>query len=126
VTVDTNGAKANEAQIVETTMGAGETLDLKPMLPSEISGDGWTWETSDTEIATVDGDGIVTALQPGSVVITMTNGEGEQAVFTVRVEEALFELELPEIELLPVEDELLPLEDEAFAGEIELEMAMAE
>ena len=115
-TVSTNRAKANEAQVFEATMGVGEALDLKPMLPSEISGDGWTWETNDPAIATVDGDGIVTALLPGSVVITMTHGEGEQAVFTVKVEEALFDLALPEIDLLPVEDELLPVEDEEFAG----------
>ena len=96
------------------------------MLPSEISGDGWTWETNDPAIATVSGDGVVTALQPGTVVVTMTGGEGERFVFTVSVEEALFDLELPEIELLPVEDELLPLEEEAFTGEIELELATEE
>jgi hypothetical protein len=96
------------------------------LLPAEISDAAQTWETSDAAIATVAGDGVVTALQPGTVVITMTNGEGEQAVFTVRVEEVLFELELPEIELMPVEDELLPLEDEAFTGEIELELATEE
>ena len=119
-TVKTAAGKAKNAsaeQVVKTSMNAGEALDLKEMLPGEISDFEQTWESNDADIATVSGDGVVKALKAGEVIITMTNGDGEKVVFTVTVNEAeLLHLDLSDIEVIPIEDEEL-------MGEMELEIA---
>jgi len=35
-----------------------------------------TWTSSDSTVATVDGKGVVTALEPGNTVITVTSADG--------------------------------------------------
>ena len=119
-TVKTNtGTAKNEADVrsIEVAMNAGEALDLKPLLPGEVSDYGQTWESSDTEIATVSQDGVASALQAGTVIVTMTNGDGERVAFAVNVSEAeTLLLVLSDIEPLPVGDVALP-------GEMEIGMA---
>jgi hypothetical protein len=126
-TVRTKVGKAKNGSTVqnlEITMSTGEELDLNLMLPYDISDYGQTWESSDEEIATVDGKGIATALQPGTVVITMTNGDDEQVVFTVTVSE--MEISLGEEEPILLADDILPGDDAELPLEIELEIPMAE
>jgi flagellar basal body P-ring protein FlgI len=126
-TVRTKAGKAKNGSTVqnlEITMSTGEELDLNLMLPYDISDYGQTWESSDEEIATVDGKGIATALQPGTVVITMTNGDDEQVVFTVTVSE--MEISLGEEEPILLADDILPGDDAELPLEIELEIPMAE
>ena len=72
----------------------------------------------------MDGKGIATALQPGTVVITMTNGDDEQVVFTVTVSE--MEISLGEEEPILLADDILPGGDAELPLEIELEIPMAE
>ena len=100
-------------------MNVGEALDLKSMLPQEVSDDQQVWETDASATASVTENGIVTALQPGTAVITVTNGDGEQVVFTVRI--SVEELNMPDLSDI----ELLPVNDEEFTGEVEIEMSMA-
>ena len=126
-TVRTKAGKAKNGSTVqnlEITMSTGEELDLNLMLPYDISDYGQTWESSDEEIATVDGKGIATALQPGTVVITMTNGDDEQVVFTVTVSE--MEISLGEEEPILLADDIIPGDDAELPLEIELEIPMAE
>ena len=100
-------------------MNVGEALDLKSMLPQEVSDDQQVWETDASATASVTENGIVTALQPGTAVITVTNGDGEQVVITVRISGE--ELNMPDLSDI----ELLPVNDEEFTGEVEIEMSMA-
>ena len=100
-------------------MNVGEALDLKSMLPQEVSDDQQVWETDASATASVTENGIVTALQPGTAVITVTNGVGEQVVFTFRISGE--ELNMPDLSDI----ELLPVNDEEFTGEVEIEMSMA-
>ena len=79
-------------------MNVGEALDLKSMLPQEVSDDQQVWETDASATASVTENGIVTALQPGTAVITVTNGDGEQVVFTVRISGE--ELNMPDLTIV--------------------------
>ena len=62
-------------------------------------------------------DGVASALQAGTVIVTLTNGDGERVAFAVNVSEAeMLLLVLSDIEPLPVGDVALP-------GETEIGMA---
>lgn len=64
--------------------GATEALSAK-IYPSIAEGAELTWSSSDTSVATVSDDGIVTAVKSGSAVITATadNGKSGSASITV-------------------------------------------
>ena len=47
------------------------------ILPENATNPDVTWESSNEEIATVSGSGVVTALKPGTVTITVTTVDGE-------------------------------------------------
>lgn len=72
-------------------------------------GDPFEWESSDSGVVTVDGSGNLTAVAPGTAVITVTDDEGEtaEAVVTV-VEDELF----PTLESLEPIDLSLPFYSE--------------
>lgn len=64
--------------------GATEALSAK-IYPSAAEGAELTWTSSDTSVATVSDDGIVTAVKSGNAVITATadNGKSGSASITV-------------------------------------------
>ena len=54
-----------------------ETWLLRPtVLPEDASNKQVSWKSSDNEMATVDQDGVVTALKAGDAVITVTTNDG--------------------------------------------------
>jgi hypothetical protein len=65
--------------------GATETLTFT-IFPDNAGNKNVTWSTSDVTIATVDANGLVTAVKPGSAIITVTTQEGnEKATCSVTV-----------------------------------------
>ncbi len=55
----------------------GETVTLTPVIkPSGATNKNVTWESSDTSIATVDKDGVVTGVKQGVAYITVTTEDG--------------------------------------------------
>lgn len=54
----------------EVTLEAGQTLQLKATKGVLISGTGFSWTSSDPAVATVDQNGLVTAIAAGQVTIT--------------------------------------------------------
>lgn len=61
---------------------AGETA----MLNAETKADNLTWTSSDESVATVDANGTVTAVAPGTATITVTVDEKTSATCTVKCE----------------------------------------
>ena len=60
-------------------MGVGETMELIAIIePEDVTVTSVSWTSSDEEIATVDDNGVVTALAPGDVTITATTTDGTQ------------------------------------------------
>lgn len=71
------------------TMAAGETTTLTATVsPADVSVDGVKWSSSDESVATVDADGVVTAVENGQCTITATaiDGSGATGYCTVTVE----------------------------------------
>ena len=54
----------------EVTLEAGQTLQLSATKGALIAGKGFAWTSSDPAIATVDQNGLVTAIAAGEVTIT--------------------------------------------------------
>lgn len=54
------------------------------------------WSSSDSTVASVDNNGIVTAVKPGSAVITATAANGTKAECTVKVPKHITSITLPE------------------------------
>lgn len=59
----------------KATLKKGKTLKLKPVLEPITSGEEITYESSDPAIAKVSKKGVVTALKPGTVTITIKSGK---------------------------------------------------
>lgn len=59
----------------EIEVGATQQL-TETVSPSDASNKGVTWSSSDEAIATVDGNGLVTAVAEGSATITVTTDDG--------------------------------------------------
>ncbi len=75
--------------------GGSETFTAT-VAPSNASNKGLTWKSSDTEVATVDANGKVTAVAPGTAIITVTakDGSGKSASCTVTVMQPVTEITL--------------------------------
>lgn len=87
VTVDKKHIEVSSVILNETsaTLIEGETLTLiATVSPSDANDKEVTWITSDSTIATVD-NGVVTALTPGTAVITAKAG-GKEAACVINVE----------------------------------------
>ena len=78
------------------TLG-GETLTLTPtVLPDNATDKSVTWTTSDASVATVDADGVVTAVAVGKATITATakDGTGVTGTCTVNVTPPTYDVTL--------------------------------
>lgn len=62
---------------------AGTTMTLVPTFSPEGATGTVTWSSSDEAVATVDGQGMVTAVAPGTATITATLENGQSAQCTV-------------------------------------------
>ena len=82
-TVPVSGVTLNHAAL---SLIAGGTEDLNAIVtPSNATNKSVTWKSSDENVATVDRDGIVTAVGPGTCTITATSNNGKTDTCTVTV-----------------------------------------
>ena len=83
----------------------GETSELIVIVdPSELSSSKLTWKSSDSNIVTVDANGIVKGISVGKATITVTSSNGKTATCTVEVTTNTIEVE--KIILTPNEQEI--------------------
>lgn len=72
--------------VTKTELEIGETLQLTAAVgPEDTEDKTVTWSSSDEVIATVGGDGLVTAVEPGEAVITATTVNGLTAECEIAV-----------------------------------------
>ena len=79
VTVKAKAVNVTEVTLdkTELTLTEGETETLTATVkPDNADNRKVTWSSDKTEVATVDGDGKVTAVKPGKAVITVTTEDG--------------------------------------------------
>lgn len=81
------------------TVVEGNTIQLTAnVLPANATNKSVTWSSDNPSIATVDNNGLVTALAPGSATITVTTNDGGfMAGCTVTVDPALVDAQTPVI-----------------------------
>ena len=68
------------AVTINVKLSVGNTLELIPALSQDADGSDAVWKSSNTNVATVDEDGIVTAVGEGSAVITLKFKDAVQTV----------------------------------------------
>ncbi|WP_172916778.1 Ig-like domain-containing protein [Capnocytophaga canis] len=66
-----------EKNELELTEGDNHKLSVI-VLPEDATNASVSWESSNTDVATVDAKGLITALKPGTVEITVTTEDGEK------------------------------------------------
>ena len=83
-TVPVTGVTLNKTS---TSLYVGDTETLTATAePSDATNKNVTWSSDDTSVATVDASGLVTAVAPGTAVITVTTADGgKTATCTVTV-----------------------------------------
>ena len=102
----TNSASlVTELTMSETTldMNSGTTAQLTvTATPADAANPAVTWGSSDTSVATVDANGVVTAVAGGTCTITATatDGSGKTATCTVNVTQMVTSITLSESRLL--------------------------
>lgn len=69
------------------TMHVGETLQLNPALTPSTAKTSYTWLSSKKRVATVDGNGLVTALKKGRAKITVKTANKKKATIIINVVE---------------------------------------
>ena len=69
------------------TLHVGETLRLQAGLAPSTARTELTWKTSSARRASVDGSGLVTALKPGKVTITVKTANGKKARVSIKIVE---------------------------------------
>lgn len=82
-------------------MEAGEAYDLNRTLTPGTSNDVTTWTSSDKKVATVDSQGVVTALKGGTVTITATTMSGKTDSVKIKVKAAAKPTEAPKATQAP-------------------------
>ena len=80
----------------------GTKVDLNRTLTPKTSNDVTTWKSSDIKIATVDSNGVVTALKDGTVTITATTMSGRSDSVEITVYGAPAPTKAPEPTATPV------------------------
>lgn len=71
----------------KTSFKVGETIKLSAtVFPNDTTDLGAVWASSNTNVATVDATGMVTAIDVGAVVITATNSVGQSDSIVLTVE----------------------------------------
>ena len=71
----------------KATLEVGQTLQLKAKLPSKTASNRMKWASSKKKVATVDAEGLVTAVAPGTAKITVKTFNGKKKTCTVTVKE---------------------------------------
>ncbi len=87
-----NGEPASGTQKLYLGADYDGTLALSAENTPDNSLQAWTWKSSNTKYATVDGEGVVTGLTPGkTVTITATaaDGSGKKATVKVAIEQVM-------------------------------------
>lgn len=78
----------------EATIDISESSTLQLSATDSRNMGGYTWESSNTEVATVDQDGLVTAKGQGTATITVSKGNaGDTCALTVKAPEDYYLLE---------------------------------
>lgn len=80
-TLSTNPSKVSKVIINKKslTLYVGQTDTLTPIIyPSTATNQDVTWKSNKTSVATVDSNGIVTALNSGTAIITVTTIDGKK------------------------------------------------
>lgn len=67
------------------TLHVGETVQLNPVLVPETGKTTFTWLTSKARVATVDANGLVTAVKKGSAKITVRTANKKKARIVIKV-----------------------------------------
>ena len=69
-----------------TTLKAEQTVQLRAVvLPETTTDKSVRWQSDNPDVATVDRDGLVTAISVGTAIITVTNSGGQTASITITV-----------------------------------------
>lgn len=71
--------------VKKATLEAGETLELRAKLPSGTASHAIAWSCDDPSVATVDDDGLVTAVGAGKASVTAETYNGRKATCVVTV-----------------------------------------
>lgn len=87
VTVKLPNPKSVSLSKTKATIYVGNTLTLKPTVKPASADKAITWKSSNTKIATVSKDGVVTALKAGTAKITATTVNGKKKICTVTVKQ---------------------------------------
>lgn len=80
----------------------GDKVDLNRTLTPKTSNDVTTWKSSNTSIATVDANGVVTGLKDGTVTITATTMSGKSDSVEITIYGAPAPTKAPEATATPV------------------------
>ena len=77
----------------EASMTIGGTMDLKPMIePADATNTHISWSSSDSNVATVDANGRVTAKGAGTATITGTAASGVTVTLVVTISDEVIEV----------------------------------